>query len=673
MRFKESIVLTAMDTMAGLWLFSPPAELDSSARVVEKLYKMFHPFIQFPFPRNMHLPEPFAVFTDTLVNDVTGTPYSYSRFDMVIRSRPLFLGCLSSNIGPNAETRRLKQDYTISLDFEWCEAADLACSKLLGVMTLDKLEFSRGISSKSLSTEFYIMFSIFSARFPILPLNTIARQQLVNGNIATLRSVSEDRDVARVTYVEEPLVGEAAVRVMNTMVLNGSVHERMFDIGLAVVCNEALESQLGYNVEYGSFAELAASMLVARAFDCANNFANVFTRTLLLRESGKARVIVKPDANGEYPTFAAEKSSEYRLDSSVTSVFSELPHAGAPVTVFKWICTLINGQAAEDLRDRLSGANSQQFPALAGWVRILQFIPSKNRHVYRIDLRRLYMKYASMACHRFCPGFDLVVPFLIHPPRAKDGSQVDMGATMTNGQYITASPANFSGIFIQVKAYSDAVSRPLHSKIVKHLIQCARDIVPEGPIVTMVFYLRAGVKHCMSRRAEIQEPHTRSPDHYATVCLTPDEILRDMCQSDFCHKHHNHVGEEGARETAAARQTSRASSRSSRSRSPSAKRPRRATPRMTTEIDACMLEDVVHVTCSGMSLETFGPFISKTLLQKMQSVISKDVDVPVEILESEKLFARTGNEMRDHLRTVAPLESEYMNDPYEDDRISGGS
>ncbi len=95
-----------------------------------------------------------------------------------------------------------------------------------------------------------------------------------------------------------------------------------------------------------------------------------------------------------------------------------------------------------------------------------------------------------MACNRSCPGFDLVVPFIIHPPHSsEDAPQLDIGTTKTNGEYITASPANFSGIFIKVKAYSDAVSRPLHFKMVKHLIQCAREVVPEGPIVTMVLYL----------------------------------------------------------------------------------------------------------------------------------------------------------------------------------------
>lgn len=795
--FKSFIVVTVMDTFSGLWLYSPPTSFDPSGRVFKRDATVFHPFIVFPFPRRLELPAAFCKYTDIVVDGKFRNSLTFNRFDMVLQSRPLFYGYICETdafIESQLSDPDFDQDAEFVLDMMqagWNIIINAAYSKLVDVTSFQDLKFNDSISSKQSLPEYFVLISIFAARFGVMPKVEGFKLSLIARNVATLREIDDSRQFAEVLYVMEPMIGEAATRAMNTAssqsvsaevtATNSISKTYLFDWGFKLVCREALQGNLGTVTHLGYFAEVVAAMLFARAFDKSNMYAasgNDIDLTF------KKRLPSQKDSQASLPESESSSNSSHQQskplphssrpiveDGNIQKKFANIPFAGSPVTVYSWLSNLIKPEYFNYFT-KFDNADRNAVPqALKSWIRILQFCQPSKRKLNRIDLAVYFSNYCAITCDPFTEGFDIVIPMALPLDRKEhsdieneningnhniesDGmgvrnddvnqetdtmgrdrhcneqeqtvtkphtddieqehagtniesnlinqdndstniakQQTDAYASLSDIEAKSDYIKSFSGIFIQVTSHSEPVSKFKHAEFVKKLIESARDIIPSGPIVTVIMYMNSGMRCFKDYKKKSKTDGNVKDCNFVSICCTPDEIRFDMdvntrCPCLLAKVQKSDLGSKrrtSERLAQAKRNKVEASNKTvsnseandavseDNGNSPdrschigSTRQKQKSVPKPSTksalEIDSKYdLNEVVHITCSGFLNDTFDNVLDASCIQAALRVIRNDTHDPVEVRCSQLFFKKPDTAIRNERAAHNPsnLTSEF--------------
>jgi hypothetical protein len=166
-----------------------------------------------------------------------------------------------------------------------------------------------------------------------MTVDQVVRDQMVASRAATLLTVDESRELIKVRYVSEPILGEASCILMNTR----SIFSQCLDSLVKLVS----VGKVGSLSNRGAAGELVSPIILCRAFDLAHEsiisassnpqFDNVDSDNF---EPKYVRVIdIVKDENG----------FERVIESRIKDVSHQTqPHAGSPVHFVRFLQKLFH-------------------------------------------------------------------------------------------------------------------------------------------------------------------------------------------------------------------------------------------------------------------------------------------------------------------------------------------
>jgi hypothetical protein len=324
---------------------------------------------------------------------------------------------------------------------------------------------------------------------------------MVSSRVATLLSVDKSREVIKVRYVSEPIIGESACLLMNV--------DSLFSRCLEILVRLVSVGKVGSLSNRGAAGEFVSPILICRAFDRAHDVIVAASRVISLDESVS-------DESAEPLQIESEILKELLPSSYDASVVLKdvshliAPHAGRPVHFARFLETLFLGI---NFNTRQSDAMVQGWPRLlAGTVKVLQCLTFFNAPFSENLIVDAWSRGAVILTPHCFPGFDYAIPIRLCE-FADQGKRTQ----------IVIKP---TALFVEVKMLRNNISQNLLSEYVASLYLAARTVISDVtvPIALMVHQVGAGR---LARRSDGERVRINHPDDMRAIVPVEGEVISD--------------------------------------------------------------------------------------------------------------------------------------------------